>query len=112
MSLDSSRDETATQPDLPDNGQTALPGFTRRQKPPSLTRCSGCANTWTGLLSCHCGACHVTFTGITAFDAHRVGGVCNDPASLLTKTGEPRLIEVTKTHWSGWGRPGEGWVPE
>jgi hypothetical protein len=56
--------------------------------------------------------CHRTFTGVTAFDLHRTGGRCNDPETLVTKLGEPRLVRVTKRYWSGWGRPGEGWSPE
>jgi hypothetical protein len=30
----------------------------------------------------HCGACHRTFGGITGFDRHRKGGVCNEPTSV------------------------------
>ena len=32
--------------------------------------CARCDNWWTGLQSCHCGACHRTFTGVYAFDMH------------------------------------------
>lgn len=28
----------------------------------------------------HCGACHRTFGSVTAFDEHRRGGTCLDPA--------------------------------
>lgn len=41
----------------------------------------------------HCGACHVTFSGVWAFDVHRRGGQCAAPASL-------GMVERT------WGRPG------
>lgn len=27
----------------------------------------------------HCGACHRTFSGITIFDGHRIGGGCKLP---------------------------------
>lgn len=30
----------------------------------------------------HCGACHVTFTGVNTFDVHRNGGVCATPQSM------------------------------
>jgi hypothetical protein len=82
------------------------------KNPPVLIRCNGCSTTWTGAMACHCASCHRTFTGVTAFDLHRTGGRCNDPETLVTKLGEPRLVRVTKRYWSGWGRPGEGWSPE
>lgn len=34
----------------------------------------GCGAWWTGQNTSHCTACHETFTGITAFDAHHRGG--------------------------------------
>ncbi|WP_431839714.1 hypothetical protein [Gordonia hongkongensis] len=39
-----------------------------------------CRAEWSGLNECHCGACHLTFSGVTAFDRHRRGRVCNDPS--------------------------------
>lgn len=33
--------------------------------------CARCATRWDGHLTCHCAMCHVTFTGIEAFDLHR-----------------------------------------
>lgn len=70
--------------------------------------CNGCASTWTGLLACHCGACHRTFTGLAAFDAHRSYGKCKDPATVLNQAGEPRLMRVDKRTWSGWSLAGNG----
>jgi hypothetical protein len=35
--------------------------------------CSKCAVRWNGYDTAHCAACHETFTGISAFDAHRAG---------------------------------------
>ena len=36
--------------------------------------------------ACHCGACHISFTGLTAFDKHRVGDVehrvCSEPGAV------------------------------
>jgi hypothetical protein len=76
---------------------------------PARITCARCGAHWTGLTTCHCGAaqCHRTFTGIRAFDIHRASGQCHDPATLLTRTGEPRLVPITRQHWSGWGEPKE-----
>lgn len=50
-----------------------------------MPSCIVCAATWTGTAPCHCTACHVTFTVIELFDAHRTGrgphGGCLDPPS-------------------------------
>ena len=54
--------------------------------------------------SCHCGACHRTFTGVYAFDMHRAGSHakstrhCVDPATV-------GLVPADKP-WPGWSRPG------
>lgn len=42
--------------------------------------CGGCDARWTALTLAHCAACHLTFTGITAFDSHRRDGACRTPA--------------------------------
>lgn len=70
------------------------------EKATRWTTCSGCDNKWTGLSTCHCAGCHRTFTGITAFDHHRVGGKCVDPA-------ERGLVPAVRRHWTGWGWPGD-----
>lgn len=44
--------------------------------------CKQCGKSWGGMNTCHCTGCHLTFTGITAFDAHRKGGICNLPESV------------------------------
>jgi hypothetical protein len=72
-----------------------------------LIRCPRCDSVWTGLSACHCAACHRTFSGYRAFDIHRTGSRCNDPASLLDIHGEPRLVPIARQYWSGWGRPGD-----
>jgi hypothetical protein len=41
--------------------------------------CGRCGKEWGGMRTAHCAACHVTFTGLTAFDAHRKGGKCAQP---------------------------------
>jgi hypothetical protein len=70
-----------------------------KQPIPDWITCNGCDHRWTGL-----NACHRTFTGIRAFDIHRTGGHCNDPAALIDRNGAPRLIPITRRHWTGWGR--------
>jgi hypothetical protein len=35
-----------------------------------------CRATWTGKNRAHCAVCHITFGGVTSFDAHRRGGKC------------------------------------
>lgn len=59
--------------------------------------CGGCANTWTGLNTCHCGSCHKTLSGVALFDKHRrlrgETGYCVDPATM-TERGQPlRLVD-------------------
>lgn len=44
--------------------------------------CGGCPARWSGTRTSHCGACHVTFGGVTAFDLHRAGGRCAQPRRL------------------------------
>lgn len=40
-------------------------------------RCA-CGARWAGLKTCHCTACHCTFSTVTAFDKHRVGSNADD----------------------------------
>ena len=35
--------------------------------------CAKCPSRWAGANTAHCTACHLTFTGLTAFDKHRTG---------------------------------------
>jgi len=41
--------------------------------------CGGCDSRWTGLTRAHCGACHLTFNSVGAFDKHRVRFSCQHP---------------------------------
>jgi hypothetical protein len=65
-------------------------------------QCARCGSVWTGFSAAHCSACHQTFAGIDAFDAHRVGThakrSCADPATV-------GLIKIRRPHWTGWGHP-------
>jgi hypothetical protein len=52
-----------------------------------VTVCSTCSAEWGGMNTAHCARCHTTFTGITAFDAHRRGGICIPAESVgLSRT--------------------------
>lgn len=50
--------------------------------PKTATRHGACGRWWTGAERSHCGGCHQTFTGMSAFERHRKGLRCNDPASV------------------------------
>ena len=70
-------------------------------------RCS-CGASWGGLKTCHCPACHETFTGPTAFDKHRAGSHidatrrCTDPKTV-------GLVDAGR-EYRCWALPGE-WRP-
>jgi hypothetical protein len=49
--------------------------------------------------------CHRTFASVRAFDIHRSGGECRDPATIIDKHGNPRLVPIERQHWSGWASP-------
>jgi hypothetical protein len=66
----------------------------RRKNP--MTTCNGCASTWSGLSVCHCSICHRTFTGLSAFDKHRLRGQCCNPA-------DRGLVRIVRQAWAGWG---------
>lgn len=57
-----------------------------------------CERWWTGNERSHCGGCHLTLTSLTAFDRHRKGGRCNDPASV-------GLVAREKPFGTLWGTP-------
>jgi hypothetical protein len=61
--------------------------------------CQTCGKDWTGFKRCHCGACHLNFTSLSAFDKHRKDFKCLDPAKrgLVERDGY-------------WGAPGT-WKP-
>ncbi len=57
----------------------------------------GCGAAWHQIASRtgHCCACHRTFSNETNFDAHRHDGICEDPATLLDKSQQPRFETFT-----------------
>jgi len=61
--------------------------------------CQGCPKRWNGYNTGHCKVCHETFSGITAFDKHRVNGKCRPPA-------EVGLVE-SKRAYPCWGFPSD-----
>lgn len=60
-----------------------------------------CGARWFGEAICHCATCHLTFTSIGPFDAHRVGPIgkprrrCWTEAELRDKGYEPN----SHGHW-------------
>lgn len=66
-----------------------------------MTFTCSCKASWGGLRTAHCGQCHCTFTGISAFDAHRPGE-CREPQAC-------GMVVVRVTEGEGlteiWGFP-------
>jgi hypothetical protein len=58
-----------------------------------------CGDRWSGTNTCHCGAtgCHQTFVGVGAFDRHRRGGQCANPAAIGMVTAPGRAYEAWTT---------------
>ena len=56
-----------------------------------------------GFKTCHCAACHRTFTSVEAFDRHQRledgGIVCLDPATLQRRDGLP-LYDRPSNRWA------------
>ena len=73
-------------------------------KPTYATECPHCGAWWVGLNTCHCTACHSTFTGVTAFDKHRDGSHshstrhCIEPANV-------GLVDAGR-NYPCWANPG------
>jgi hypothetical protein len=67
--------------------------------PPNAIRHGACKRWWTGAERSHCGGCCRTFSSLTAFERHRRGLRCNDPASV-------GLVAREKPYGVLWGLPG------
>ena len=72
-----------------------------------------CACPFTGRNTCHCAACHATFTGVAAFDAHQrlgpAGLACLDPAAVRRRDGTPAFErEPRRGYWRIRQPPGRG----
>lgn len=63
-----------------------------------------CGARWGGLRTAHCASCHLTFSGISTFDAHKPGD-CRNPAQCGMVV--LRISGTTKI----WGHPftGDAW---
>lgn len=66
--------------------------------------CGNCDVKWTGDRTCHCGACHLTFTCLSAFDTHRKDFGCLHPGAVGLVTHERGGREF---RYEAWGRPGD-----
>lgn len=62
---------------------------TRRRK----ALCPDCGVGWDGRNICHCAVCHMTFTAVGGFDAHRTGPdehrQCRTPDEMIDLGYEP-----------------------
>lgn len=88
----------------PDSGN-AIPSRSVGKDKAVWFGCSGCENRWTGLNSAHCAGCHHSFTSVAAFDLHRRGDKCLEPATILTRKGQFALVPADRP-WIGWSKPG------
>jgi hypothetical protein len=68
--------------------------------------CDGCGRKWQGLRECHCYGCHLHFTSVTGFDAHRgernkahPRGRCLELGDIVDSDGRPKFVVVP----SKWG---------
>lgn len=58
---------------------------------PGEAHCGDCHRYWNSHREAHCAACCRHFASNAAFDAHRIGDVCNDPAALTRQDGRVRF---------------------
>jgi hypothetical protein len=75
---------------------TALPE--QIPAPPNAIWHGQCGLWWTGNERSHASCCHRTFSSLSAFEAHRRGLRCNDPATV-------GLIARAKPYGDLWGWP-------
>ena len=67
--------------------------------PATLRHTCRCGARWSGSRTAHCGGtCHRTFTGVSTFDAHRVGGRCVEPGASGLVLVPGRAYEVWGTY--------------
>ena len=72
----------------------------------------GCGARWSGRRVAHCASCHLSFSGDTAFEDHRRGFECVDPAPATRRDGSLRFqLRHEKGGAPIWGLPGT-WKPE
>jgi hypothetical protein len=68
---------------------------------PLLPHSCKCGKRWAGSATAHCPSCHETFTVVSAFDRHRRGGSCVDPAGI-------GLHSYQRIGYVAWGHPDSG----
>jgi len=93
--------ETAVPTQLPTEGEKVAQKISHSAKPHG---CARCPNRWGGVNTSHCGGCHETFTGLSAFEAHRQGDHGNDTRHCVS----PTEAGLTMTARGYWGSPGDG----
>lgn len=75
--------------------------------------CVQCGRRWTALGEAHCAVCHRHFTTYRAFDLHlsvsRDGEQVThrDPAMMIDRYDQPRLVLVERRFGPTWAWPGE-----
>lgn len=82
--------------------------------------CPRCESRWGGLNTGHCAACHITFSGITAFDQHRAGSHvkgrhCLDPETTVfqRKDGTEWSLVKLGRGYECWGFESDGhWIQD
>lgn len=87
-----------------------VPDIADKKRQTPMIEHAACGKKWTGLNTSHCGRCHETFTGISAFSAHRVGDGngdwhCSDPKDVgLVDAGRkyPCWREPVDESHAGW----------
>jgi hypothetical protein len=62
----------------------------------------GCGKSWTGTARCHCGSCHETFTGLSAFEKHRV---TVNQSQALRECAPPASVGLVQNDHGYWGSP-------
>lgn len=79
--------------DIPEQARARLPH-----------ECAKCHARWGGLNTSHCSGCHITLTGLTAFDKHRSGSHSQGTRHCLSpeKVG---LVDAGRAY-PCWGLPG------
>lgn len=69
---------------------------------PAESHCQDCHRYWRSHREAHCASCCRHFASNAAFDAHRVGDDCNDPAALARQDGRLRFARRETRLGSVW----------
>lgn len=63
-----------------------------------------CGRRWRAFRDAHCAGCHRHFGSVHAFDIHRVGDQCSDPATITTRDQRRNALKAVD------GPDGRVWV--